>query len=359
MRIRDRLATPLGAATAGAIAATTIFFAGMYAARATPGGETRRTLTYTGTLTGRTGPQTLTFTFRKGAATVCAPSATATPDATTGALSVEVPLTDCPTSLFDGSDVTYEVTVGGTALSPSQPISPVPYAFYADRVGTPDCPVGYDRFSEASAPAGAILCRKGNDEIVRVGSGASAFWIDRYLASVWSGPGGTGTQFTSATASTVAYDGSWTTPSYAASVRGVQSTGDLAWRQAEALCRLSGKRLPTALEWLEAARGTPGLGTDFRVRPDECPGARGLAYATGSTPQCVSAWGMEQAVGYRWQFGTGHGFGSSGYPPLADIFASRSNPIQQAAYFRQSCPSCDLTPPLVDPIYGLRCVMPR
>ncbi len=349
MRIRHRLATPFGAATAGAIAATAIFFAGLYAARATPGGETRRTLTYTGTLTGRTGAQTLTFTFRKGAATVCAPSATATPDAATGVLSVEIPLDDCPASLFDGADVTYEVGVGGTMLSPAQPISPVPYAFYADRVGTPACPLGYEHFTDATAPSGATLCRKGNDEMVRVGSGPSAFWIDRYLDSLWSNPDGTGMQYVNGTDAPVPANGSWTTPAYPVSVRGVESTGSITWPQANALCRIVGKRLPSVGEWLEAARGAPGFGTDFsRVRPDECPNSRGLAYATGSTPLCMSAWGVDQVLGYRWQWGANATYVFAASAVVAEVFVSSPTLVYGQ--------STSLTP---IPSYGMRCVKPR
>ena len=54
----------------------------------------------------------------------------------------------------------------------------------------PDCPVGYVR--AANEPAGSpppVHCQKGDpvfDEVVKVGSGGSAFWIDRYEATIWT-----------------------------------------------------------------------------------------------------------------------------------------------------------------------------
>lgn len=343
----------LRAGAAGVAAAAAVFFAGVYVARAMAGGETRRALSFSGTLTGRTGPQSLVFTFRKGTAAVCAPTVTATPDATTGAIAVEIPLGSCPTTLFDGADVTFDVSVGGTVLSPAQPINPVPYAAYADRVGTPDCPNGYERFSETGMPTGAIYCRKGNDEVVRVGAGAAAFWIDRYLDSLWSEPDGAGTQLASGTDAPMAGNGTFAVAVFPASRRGVQSAGNITWMQADALCRRVGKRVPTGREWFAAATGTPGLGTDVLARPaDECPAGRGLDYATGSTPQCVSRWGVEQAIGYRRQWGEGHWVDGSSY--VGEVFQSRLPPVAGSEYDRGG-----EMPVAPNPVFGLRCLIPR
>src|SRR5262249_16884910 len=46
----------------------------------------------------------------------------------------------------------------------------------------PDCPIGYIR--DLSVP-NIVLCKQGVDEVVKVGRKGSAFWIDRYEASVW------------------------------------------------------------------------------------------------------------------------------------------------------------------------------
>ena len=50
----------------------------------------------------------------------------------------------------------------------------------------PDCPRGYtkDAAPPNSANPSSVLCKKGVDEVVKVGAGAAAFWIDRYEASV-------------------------------------------------------------------------------------------------------------------------------------------------------------------------------
>lgn len=349
----------LWSALVGAAAATGVFFAGMYAVRATTGGETRRALSFTGTLTGRTGPQTLVFTFHKGTSTVCAPSATATPDPSTGAVAVEIPLASCPTTLFDGADVTYDVSVGGTVLSPSQPINPVPYAAYADRVGTPDCPNSYERFTEASMPSGAIYCRKGRDEVVRVGAGHTAFWIDRYLASIWSNSDGTGTQYDGRTA-TVSASGNFTTPSYAASVAGVSSAGYVTWAQANALCRLAGKRIPQLEELYFASAGGPCFGVTSAV--DQCPRGRMLDYNTDATPACISAAGATQLCGYRYQWTSSVYFmdGSSGSTVgvAAHVFGYTAAPPPTPQFLSYGY-SAGGTAPTPSEYHGFRCVLGR
>lgn len=285
-------------AAAFAVVAGAMFVGGMYVARASPGGETRKFLSFSGRITGRTGPQMMTFTFRHGAATVCAPTVMALPDAA-GNFAVEIPIATCAADLFDGSDVTVEVSVGATVLSAARPINPVPYALYAERVGVPECPLGYARATEAGLPAQALLCRKGADDMMRVGSGAQTFWIDRYPNSLWANPAGTGSPIAPGVATTVAANGTYTTPTYALSKVGVPSAYGFTWFQAQAYCRASGKRLPTIAEALLAAQGTPGYLVALPTRPDECPGARVYDYDTGSTPACISAWGVEQLMWYR------------------------------------------------------------
>lgn len=102
-------------------------------ARATPGGSTKRALTFAGTLTGTTGEQTLTFVFKAGSPVCSVPVTTAPADS--GAFSVEIPLDSCASTLFDGGDVTVDVQVGATTIVVDQPVDPVPYAKYADQVG--------------------------------------------------------------------------------------------------------------------------------------------------------------------------------------------------------------------------------
>jgi hypothetical protein len=102
---------------------------------ALPNGATSSVLTYAGTLSGvDPGPQDFSFTFNKMGAT-CGPiRASATVDAS-GAFSVPVDVSGCAAGFFDGSDVTVDVNVAGVTLT-GQPITPVPYAKYADRAAS-------------------------------------------------------------------------------------------------------------------------------------------------------------------------------------------------------------------------------
>jgi hypothetical protein len=55
----------------------------------------------------------------------------------------------------------------------------------------PACPRGYEQDTSETS---FVVCARGNDEVVKVGLRQGAFWIDRYEASIWSEPDGTGTQ---------------------------------------------------------------------------------------------------------------------------------------------------------------------
>src|SRR5690242_15157720 len=96
------------------------------------GGATRGALSFAGTLKGVSGRQPMTFTFKKKGQPVpgCAPQIGVEPDES-GAFAVEIPLDACPSTLFDGADVTVDVTVAGRPVAMDQAISPVPYAKYA------------------------------------------------------------------------------------------------------------------------------------------------------------------------------------------------------------------------------------
>ncbi|HMA91491.1 MAG TPA: SUMF1/EgtB/PvdO family nonheme iron enzyme [Polyangiaceae bacterium] len=185
-----------------------------------------------------------------------------------------------------------------------------------------DCPLGYTRTTTAGAVP--VVCMKGRDQMVKVGTGSSAFWIDRYESSAWSSPNGSA----DASAEQYGLDVLWPYPNgfgksgessasvYALSESGVLPAGYATWFQANLACRMSGKRLPTGDEWLMAASGT--------VDPGENDGATGScvtswpATATedlrrsglGATG-CVSTWGAEDMIGNMAEFtaewGTGVG----------------------------------------------------
>src|SRR6185503_1271999 len=98
-----------------------------------------------------------------------------------------------------------------------------------------------------------------NDVMVRVGP----LCVDKYEASVWSNPRGTGTQYPQSDPrfpATFPVNGNWTEPLYAVSKPGVYPARFLTWFQAQQACALSGKRLLTNAEWQMAAAGTPDPG---------------------------------------------------------------------------------------------------
>ncbi len=318
----------LRTAVAMVAGAAALVLSGVYVARAAPGGETASTLSFAGTLTGVSGPQKLTFAFKKNGAATCSPTGIdvmVTPDPATGNFQAAIPLATCASSLFDGSDVALDVSVGGTMVVTGQPVGPVPYARYADKVGSPDCPVGYDR--AGSAPP--IVCLKGADEIVKVGTGAAAFWIDRYEASVWSDPAGTVGVSPGVPYGTAVNDYPATFPSsgqvanqanlmYAVSKAKVLPSANLTWFQANLACFASGKRLPRGPEWLLAATGTadPGFSAG---NEGSCVTGAGMARSTGATKaenNCVSIWGAQDMIGNlgevtdEWYAGLGNGNGS-------------------------------------------------
>lgn len=169
--------------------------------------------------------------------------------------------------------------------------------------GGADCPAGYSR---RNIP-GHIYCARGSDEVVKVGTGASAFWVDRFEAAIFQGAGGAGKQY-----GTAADDYPASFPKngarsggfvelYAVSMTGVTPSGFMTWFQAQQACRASGKRLPSDEEWLAAASGTSD--------PGQSDGKNGLCRTkavgsrkTGQGGSCMSAWGAEDMVGNQWEW---------------------------------------------------------
>src|SRR5260221_13949200 len=117
------------------------YWLGPVIARAATGGAPSPSLSFAGTLkqngTPLSGSQTLKFVFKKnGTATCSSPDLMVIPDSS-GQFTVAIPLAGCPTSLFDGSEVKLDVSVGGNLAISDQPITSVPSAKYAENVGFP------------------------------------------------------------------------------------------------------------------------------------------------------------------------------------------------------------------------------
>lgn len=305
-----------------AAAMATSITASVYIARAQPGQSTRPELAFAGTLQGVKTPTKLVFHFKKAGAEVCQAAFDSGPIAENGGFRALVPLDKCPADLFDGNDLTYDIDVGGTAgLVKDSQVGAVPYAKYADQVGYADCPVGYQKAPSSAERPNITVCQKGNDQIVKVGSGPSSFWIDRYEASVWSDPEGTKGAQASATPFGVEdglpnYPGSFPANGqitnlanmlYAVSRARVLPSGNVTWFQANLACLASGKRLPSGQEWLLAATGTADPidnndgtnGTCLTSVPEG--GKRRQTASDGAASQCASVWGAEDMVGNLWE----------------------------------------------------------
>ena len=138
-----------------------------------------------------------------------------------------------------------------------------------------------------------------NDVMVKVGP----ICVDKYEASVWSGPHGKGVQYSQGNPrfpATFPENGNWTVPLYATSKPGVGPATFITWFQAQQACALSGKRLLTNAEWQMAAAGTPdpGLNGDgVTTCNTNTPGSLETGKSDGSQGACVSNWGVSDMVG--------------------------------------------------------------
>jgi hypothetical protein len=148
-----------------------------------------------------------------------------------------------------------------------------------------------------------VLCRAGDDEMVRVGD----FWIDRYESSIWASDDCTGTEYGGASddfPATFPDNAKWTAPLYACSVTGVPPTRFVTYFQAQQACAISGKHLCSNAEWQAAVAGTNDPGVFDGSTSNACVTMASGPRATGggdgdpaSSSSCVSRWGAEDMIG--------------------------------------------------------------
>jgi formylglycine-generating enzyme required for sulfatase activity len=84
---------------------------------------------------------------------------------------------------------------------------------------------------------------------------------------------------------------------YAVSIAGVNPSSCISWFQAAQACRFSGKRLPTNLEWQDAAAGTPDVDDDGSTTCATNVFPLAAPVQTGSRSACRSSWGTFDMVG--------------------------------------------------------------
>jgi formylglycine-generating enzyme required for sulfatase activity len=155
--------------------------------------------------------------------------------------------------------------------------------------------VGYDRDPNTG---NFIVCRFGADEVVRVGTKHTAYWIDRYEASVWERSDGSGKSYGPPGEDyPLPKNGQLAAiNAYAVSKAFVQPAISITWFQADALCRASGKRLPSSSEWGYAASGTPDPGASGG-EGGYCRTAAADLRLTSHGAYCTSFWGAQDMVG--------------------------------------------------------------
>jgi formylglycine-generating enzyme required for sulfatase activity len=178
----------------------------------------------------------------------------------------------------------------------------VPYTFQKDTVAkSSEVNANFSALASAIDALGSGSSCTGtsaNDEVVKVGP----LCVDKYEASVWSSPDGTGTQYGATaddyTAAGFPDNGNWTTPLYAVSMANVKPSANITWFQAQQACALSGKRLLTNAEWQMAAAGTPDTGgSDNGASSCNTDGLEPDVALAGSRTFCVSNWGVNDMVG--------------------------------------------------------------
>ena len=157
------------------------------------------------------------------------------------------------------------------------------------------CPAGYSLDATATT---FTLCKRGNDELVKVGD----FWIDRYEMSIVDATSynsgkcdGLWTQFGTKAkddyGTTFPDNAKATVLRYACSRGGVVPSAMMTWFQASLACRNAGKHLCSNDQWQVASLGTSNGGS--------CVGLT----TCGGKQKCISSFGAVDMVGNLAEWG--------------------------------------------------------
>jgi Sulfatase-modifying factor enzyme 1 len=191
--------------------------------------------------------------------------------------------------------VPYSFTAGSTAIATQVNAN---FNTLATAIDSVDSSVTPDQIRDKFYSGTSCAGNGANDIMVKVGP----LCVDKYEASVWSMPDGTGIRFGNGSDNygvAISDNGDSTAPVYALSLQGVVPSTYITWFQAQQACAFSGKRLLTNAEWQMAAAGTPTL---YEPNPDngvtDCntSTAAGLV-STGTRTACVSNRGVNDMVG--------------------------------------------------------------
>jgi len=134
--------------------------------------------------------------------------------------------------------------------------------------------------------------------------------VDKYEASVWDSPDGTGTQYgdtaddyaNAGESSPGAADGCQDSGEncasiYAVSKAGVNPSSNITWFQAQQACANAGKRLLTNAEWQMATAGTPDPGANADPTTGCNTNGGSKAATDASNGVCKSRWGVFDTIG--------------------------------------------------------------
>jgi formylglycine-generating enzyme required for sulfatase activity len=165
---------------------------------------------------------------------------------------------------------------------------------------TPATSLGVDDVEMVEVPAGAFIMGSADDEADRDEQPVARIFVDTFRIDTVEVTNGRYRRCVDAGRCTVPVGGN-----PADGGRADQPVTILSWRQADAYCRWTGKRLPTEAEWEKAARGTDGRrypwGDTFGLDRTNAGHTLGLGpvgqHASGASP-----YGVLDMAGSVWEW---------------------------------------------------------